>query len=99
MTERFAAGTRVRTSPTDPTHHTRVPRYTRGATGTIVESQGLHPLPDDRSRGLPCEPLPVYTVRFAARDLFDEGDHAVTVDIWQTHLTPVDDEGATPHER
>jgi nitrile hydratase len=64
-----------------------------------VESQGLHPLPDDRSRGLPCEPLPVYTVRFAARDLFDEGDHAVTVDIWQTHLTPVDDEGATPHER
>lgn len=91
MTDRFAAGTRVRASRSDPPHHTRLPRYVRGAIGTIVESQGLHPLPDDRSRGLPCEPLPVYTVRFAARDLFDEGDHAVTVDIWETHLKLADD--------
>ncbi len=59
--------------------------------GTIVESQGAHPLPDDRARGLPSEPLPVYTVRFDARDLFDEAEHAVTVDIWETHLTAVDD--------
>jgi nitrile hydratase len=32
----------------------------------------------------------VYTVRFAARDLFGEGDHAVTVDVWQHHLRRVD---------
>ncbi len=90
MTDRFPPGSRVRTSRTDPPHHTRLPRYARGAIGTIVESQGLHPLPDDRSRGLPCEPLPVYTVRFAARDLFEEGEHTVTVDIWETHLTSVE---------
>nr|MBA3369495.1 nitrile hydratase subunit beta [Geodermatophilaceae bacterium] len=48
-----------------------------------------HPLPDDRARGLPCEPSQVYTVRFTARELFDEGEHAVTVDIWESHLTPV----------
>ena len=83
----------MRTSRTDPPHHTRLPRYARGAIGTIVESQGLHPLPDDRARGLPCEPLPVYTVRFQARDLFDEGEHAVTVDIWESLLSSIDDEG------
>jgi len=92
MTERFRPGSRVRTSRVDPPHHTRLPRYARGAEGTIVVSQGLHPLPDDRSRGLPSEPLPVYTVRFSARDLFDEGGHAVTVDIWEPHLVPVAEE-------
>ena len=91
MTDRYAPGTRVRTSRTDPPHHTRVPRYVRGAVGTVVGSQGQHPLPDDRARGLPCDPLPVYTVRFAARDLFQEGEHAVTVDIWESHLMPADD--------
>ncbi len=100
MTDRFSPGSRVRTSRTDPPHHTRLPRYARGAIGTIVESQGRHPLPDDRSRGLPCDPLPVYTVRFQARDLFDEGEHAVTVDIWERLLTPMDVEGETgSHER
>jgi nitrile hydratase len=102
MTERFRAGSRVRTRRVDPPHHTRLPRYARGAVGTIVESQGLHPLPDDRSRDLPCEPMPVYTVRFAAGDLFAEGEHAVTVDIWETHLTSIDDdadEGVKTHER
>ncbi len=89
MTERFAPGTRVRTSRRDPAHHTRLPRYARGAVGTIIDSQGAHPLPDDRSRGLPCDPLPVYTVRFAASDLFDDGDHAVTVNIWEPHLMPI----------
>lgn len=97
MTDRFPPGTRVRTSHTDPPHHTRLPRYVRGAVGTVIEFQGRHPLPDDRARGLPSDPLPVYTVRFDARDLFDASDHAVTVDIWETHLSRVDDaEGAGP---
>ncbi len=86
MTDRYAPGTRVRTSRLDPPHHTRLPRYVRGAVGTIVESQGAHPLPDDRARGILTEPSPVYTVRFEAQDLFHGGGHAVTVDIWETHL-------------
>jgi nitrile hydratase subunit beta len=90
----FASGERVRASRSDPPHHTRLPRYARGAVGTVVEAQGSHPLPDDRARGLPTDPQPVYTVRFAARDLFGEGDHAVTVDVWQQHLHRVGDGAA-----
>ena len=82
----FAPGDQVMTSRTDPPHHTRLPRYARGARGTVVELEGCHPLPDDRSRGLNPEPEPVYAVRFAARDLFGEGDHSVTVDLWQSYL-------------
>lgn len=86
MGERFSPGERVRASRTDPPHHTRVPRYVRGAVGTVVEPEGAHPLPDLRSRGLPAEPEPVYAVRFTAAELFGTGDHTVTVDLWESYL-------------
>jgi len=89
---RFTPGDVVRTTRADPPHHTRVPRYSRGAVGTIVEPQGEHPLADLRARGLPAEPETVYTVRFAARELFGEGDHYVTVDVWESHLHPAHSE-------
>jgi nitrile hydratase subunit beta len=88
----FVPGDRVSTSRADPPHHTRLPRYARGATGTVVEMQGNHPLPDDRARGLRAEPEPVYAVRFSARDLFGEGEHTVTVDLWQSYLRRVAEE-------
>jgi hypothetical protein len=53
----------------------------------VVELQGSYPLPDRRARQLPAGPEPVYAVRFAARDLFGEGDHTVTVDLWQSYLS------------
>jgi len=89
---RFRRGDRVRTSRADPPHHTRVPRYARGAVGTIVAPQGEHPLADDRARDLPADPQPVYTVRFAARDLFGAGEHYVTVDVWESRLQAVSGE-------
>ena len=92
MAERFGPGDRVRASRTDPPHHTRLPRYARGAVGTVVEPQGRYPLPDRRARQLPAEPEPVYAVRFAARDLFGEGDHTVTVDLWQSYLSSAETE-------
>jgi nitrile hydratase len=85
----FAAGDQVRTTRFDPPHHCRLPRYVRGAAGTVIEQQGSHPLADDRARGIPAEPEPVYTVRFLARELFGSGDHGVTVDIWESHLSPM----------
>jgi hypothetical protein len=94
VTELFGPGDRVRTSRIDPPHHTRLPRYARGATGTVVELQGSFPLPDRRARQLPAEPEPVYAVRFAARDLFGEGDHTVIVDLWQSYLSPAAKEEA-----
>jgi len=86
--ELFGPGDQVRTSRVDPPHHTRLPRYARGAPGTVIECEGRHPLPDFRARRLRAEPEPVYAVRFAARDLFGEGDHTVTLDLWQSYLQP-----------
>ena len=94
MTELFRPGDRVRARRADPPHHTRLPRYARGAVGTVLERQGHHPLPDDRARRLPAEPEPVYTVRFAAAELFGEGDHTVTVDLWDSYLRPATPEAA-----
>jgi hypothetical protein len=84
----FSSGDPVRTSRDDPPHHTRVPRYARGAVGVVVEPIGEHPLPDERSRGI-TKVEPVYTVRFPARELFGVGDHDVTVDVWASHLEDV----------
>jgi nitrile hydratase len=89
VTERFGPGTLVRTSRIDPPHHTRLPRYARGAIGIVLESEGRHPLADDRARGLPTEPQTVYAVRFAARELFGEGDHGVTLDLWESYLEEI----------
>jgi hypothetical protein len=91
VNELFAPGDLVRTSRIDPPHHTRLPRYVRGAVGTIVETEGRYPLPDNRARQLPAEPEPVYAVRFSARDLFGTGKHTITVALWQSYLEPADD--------
>ena len=84
----YATGDRVRARRTDPPHHTRLPRYARGAVGVVVRHTGEHPLADDRARGLDAPVEPVYTVRFAARELFGEGEHAVTLDLWESYLSP-----------
>jgi nitrile hydratase subunit beta len=88
MTELFRVGDLVRASRVDPPHHTRLPRYARGAVGTVTDLQGRYSLPDRRARRLPAEPEPVYSVAFAARDLFGAGEHTVTVDLWESYLRP-----------
>jgi nitrile hydratase len=87
---RFGPGDRVWVRNVDPDHHTRAPRYVRGHQGVVVESQGVWPLADDGARGLPDPRVePVYTVRFAAHDLWGGGAHWVTVDLWQSYLEAV----------
>ena len=82
----FSPGDLVTTRTTDPAHHTRVPRYARGRVGTIVEREGAWPLADVNAvqPGAPVEA--VYAVRFAARDLWGEGDHVVVLDLWSSYL-------------
>jgi hypothetical protein len=87
----LAPGMRVRTRTVDPDGHTRLPRYARGAVGTVVERAGVHPLADDRARGRPGTPQPVWHVRFDAADLFGVGDHTVTVELWADYLTPIEE--------
>jgi nitrile hydratase subunit beta len=86
MAERFRVGDMVRASRVDPPHHTRLPRYARGAVGTVTDLLGRYPLPDLRARRLAAEPEPVYAVVFAAAELFGEGEHTVTIDLWQSYL-------------
>jgi hypothetical protein len=92
---RFSPGVRVRAALVDPPHHTRIPRYVRGRVGEIVEIQGSYSLPDDRARHLPTPRVePVYTVRFVARDLWGDGAHFVTVDLWESYLSPEEESPA-----
>jgi hypothetical protein len=88
MAEQFRVGDRVRATRVDPPHHTRLPRYARGAVGTVTDLLGRYPLPDLRSRRLAAEPEPVYAVAFAAGELFGAGDHTVTIDLWESYLQP-----------
>lgn len=89
----FAPGDRVRTRAVDPEGHTRLPRYARGCTGRVVAVTGPWPLADDMARrraepGVEPRVEPVYTVAFAARELWGEGGHEVTLDLWQSYLEP-----------
>lgn len=90
---RFRAGDRVRTDAQDPWHHTRLPRYARGHEGEVLDVHGAWPPADERARAV-ADPAtePVYTVRFAARDLWGAGDHWVTLDLWDRYLAPAHDE-------
>ncbi len=89
---RFAVGDRVLTRAMDPGHHTRLPRYARGQVGEIVRALIPAPLADDRARDVAHPAVePVYMVRFAARNLWGEGDHWVTLDLWESYLTPAEE--------
>ncbi|WP_323179364.1 MULTISPECIES: SH3-like domain-containing protein [unclassified Streptomyces] len=87
MADRFPPGTTVRTFHHDPAHHTRLPRYARGKRGVVVEPEGWAELADVSAQGRGDAPVEqVYAVRFAARDLWGEGDHHVVLDLWESYL-------------
>jgi nitrile hydratase len=88
VADSFRPGDRVVTTHVDPPHHTRLPGYARGATGTVVDKQGYHRLPDAAVQGANAEPEPVYTVAFTARELFGNGDHDVRLALWESYLRP-----------
>ena len=87
---RFAVGERVRTRNIHPTGHTRLPRYARGHTGTVVAVHGAHVLPDASALGSEHAAW-LYTVRFEARTLWGEDTtaDAVYIDAFEPYLEPV----------
>lgn len=90
----FKTGQRVRAQNVNPEGHTRLPRYTRGKAGTIVRNNGPFALQDTDANGiwLGGRAQPVYTVRFAARELWGNGASAldnVYVDVWEDYLERV----------
>ncbi|HUX72404.1 MAG TPA: nitrile hydratase subunit beta [Steroidobacteraceae bacterium] len=86
---RLHVGQRVRARNLNPMGHTRLPRYVRGKMGTITRDGGSENLQDTDIRGLGPKQQHVYTVRFAARELW--GDQAsprdfVCADLWEGYL-------------
>lgn len=86
---RFAVGETVRVRAVDPWHHTRAPRYVRGHAGRVVDVAGRWPLADDVAvRRAEPRVEAVYTVAFAGRELWGEGEHEVMLDLWESYLRP-----------
>ena len=86
---RFTVGQQVRARNLHPTGHTRLPRYVRGKPGTICLDHGVHVFPDANARSLGENPQHLYSVRFAARDLWGEQASARTsvyLDLWDDYL-------------
>jgi nitrile hydratase len=84
----FQVGNAVRTVPFVSSDHTRLPGYVRGRIGYIHRSHGPQIFADASARGdIRHEPL--YTVAFAAADLWPEAAGRrirVYVDLWESYL-------------
>jgi nitrile hydratase len=86
---RFALGDRVRARNLNPAGHTRLPRYTRGRQGVVTALHGAHVFPDSHAHGKGEDPRPLYTVRFAATELWGPDANArdsVSLDLWEPYL-------------
>lgn len=88
---RFRPGESVVTRNINPAGHTRLPRYARGKRGVIDRHHGVFIFPDAHAAGKGKCPQNLYSVRFAARDLWgaeaSAGD-AVYLDLWDDYLDP-----------
>jgi nitrile hydratase beta subunit len=87
----FHAGERVRSRNINPVGHTRLPRYARGKVGTVHRDHGVFVFPDTNAMFLGEKPQHVYSVRFAARELWGEqaaAQDSVYLDMWDSYLEP-----------
>lgn len=91
ISPRFKVGQQVRARNINPVGHTRLPRYARGKVGTIHRDHGVFVFPDTHAHFLGEKPQHVYSVRFAARELWGaqspEKD-CVYLDMWDDYLDP-----------
>ena len=88
---RFRVGDQVLTRNIHPTGHTRIPRYARGRRGAIHRDHGVFVFPDTHAMSQDPKAQHVYSVRFAARDLWGAAAsprHFIHVDLWDDYLDP-----------
>ena len=86
---RFSEGQQVRALNINPPGHTRLPRYARAKAGTIVRDHGVYNFPDTTAHGLGEKRQHVYSVRFAARELWGASAGArdfVHLDLFEDYL-------------
>ena len=87
----FQAGQRVRARNINPVGHTRLPRYARGRAGIVDRDHGVFLFPDTNALFLGEKPQHVYSVCFAARELWGEQaapQDSVYLDLWDDYLEP-----------
>ncbi len=96
LAARFKPGDKVVAKVIHPRGHTRLPRYARGRTGTVVRDHGVFVYPDASGAAGPgkgpAEPQRLYAVRFEARALWGpEGAarEAVYIDLFEPYLDPL----------
>jgi len=88
----FAEGAAVRVKPRHDAGHNRSPRYLRGRTGNIVADVGVFQFPDTVAENLGANPQHLYTVSFAAADLWgadaESAGDEVLADLMESYLEP-----------
>ena len=86
----YRAGQQVRAKNIHPQGHIRLPRYVRGKHGVITKDHGVWALQDTTLAGeLVGGPQHLYTVRFAARELWGAAASprdSVFIDAWEDYL-------------
>jgi nitrile hydratase len=94
----YSVGDRVLVSGRPSSGHTRLPAYLVGRSGEVVALNGFWLLPDAHATDGTEAPTWVYTVRFAAADLWsDAGPHEVCVDLFEPYLEPRPPSDPRPH--
>jgi nitrile hydratase beta subunit len=86
---KFRVGQNVRARNINPPTHTRLPRYARGKSGVVLRDHGVFVFPDTNALFLGEKPQHLYSVRFAARELWGEQakpKDSVYLDMWDDYL-------------
>lgn len=84
----FAVGDKVLTKTIGGNAHTRLPGYAMGKPGIVQAYHGNHLLPDAGALGRE-QAEPLYSIVFAAADLWPEGKgkrDRVFIDLWESYL-------------
>ncbi len=98
---KFVVGDRVRVRKMSPSGHTRCPRYVRGLAGVIQTVHEKHVYPDTNAHGQGEHPVTLYTVGFAAKDVWGkdaDGKGRLYVDLWEPYLDPVEGTASGPRK-
>jgi hypothetical protein len=85
----FQVGDRVRAKVIHPQTYTRLPRYVRGKIGTVMKDHGVYVFPDTMGQRLDPKPQHVYSVRFAAQELWGlaaPAQDCLLIDLFDDHL-------------
>ena len=85
----YRVGEHVRTRNIHPQGHTRLPRYARAKTGIITRDHGVYDFPDTNAHFGGAHRQHVYSVRFAARELWGPAaspNDSVNLDLWDDYL-------------